>query len=257
MKGAPMGKLANGNGNERPKAHLVLQGKGGVGKSFIASILAQYLREKERSVHCFDTDPINATLAQYKELSAEHIKVLNRGAINERAFDGIVEKICTAEGAFVIDTGATTFVPMWSYILENEILRFLEDRGRQVYVHSVVTGGQAMSDTLNGFAEVAKTSTEKNIVVWVNEYFGEVLSEGGKPFEDLKVAQQHADKLVGAITIRERNSNTFGMDVKQMLEQRLTFESAIKSDTFSLVSKQRLALVRRDLFEQLDRLEIV
>ena len=78
----------------------------------------------------------------------------------------------------------------------------------------------------------------------------------GKPFEDLKVAQQHSDKLVGSITIRERNMNTFGDDVKQMLERRLTFDSAIKSEDFSLVSKQRLAIVRRDLFEQLDRLSL-
>jgi hypothetical protein len=251
-----MGKSGNGNGTERPRAHLVLQGKGGVGKSFVSSILAQYLRDKERPVYCFDTDPINATFAQYGELNAEHLNVLRRGAINERAFDSIVDKICLGEGAFVIDTGATTFVPMWNYILENEILRFLHERGRQVYVHSVVTGGQALTDTLNGFAEIAKTTTQRNVVVWVNEYFGEVAGEDGKPFEELKVAQQHADKLAGAVTIRERNSNTFGMDVKQMLEQRLTFESAIKSDEFSLVSKQRLALVRRDLFEQLDRLDI-
>ena len=80
-------------------------------------ILAQYLRDKERPVYCFDTDPINATFAQYGELNAEHLNVLRRGAINERAFDSIVDKICLGEGAFVIDTGATTFVPMWNYIL--------------------------------------------------------------------------------------------------------------------------------------------
>jgi hypothetical protein len=252
-----MGKSGNGTGTERPRAHLVLQGKGGVGKSFVSSILAQYFRDKERPVRCFDTDPINATFAQYGELNAEHLSVLRRGAINERAFDSIVEEICRGEGTFVIDTGATTFVPMWNYILENEILGFLHKHGRQVYVHSVVTGGQAMSDTLNGFAEVAKTTTQRNVVIWLNEYFGEVAGEDGKPFEELKVARQHADKLAGAVTIRERNSNTFGHDVKQMLERRLTFDSAIRSDAFSLVSKQRLAIVQRDLYEQLDRLELV
>lgn len=250
-----MGKTAlNGNGNARTTVHLILQGKGGVGKSFVSSILAQYFKDKQKAVHCFDTDPVNATLAQYAELNAEHVNVLKRGAINEKEFDTIVEKVCREEGIYVIDTGATTFVPMWNYILENEILRFLEDHGRQVYVHSVVTGGQAMTDTLNGFGEVAKTAGHKNIIVWLNEYFGEVAGHEGKPFEELKVAQQHADRLVGSITIRERNSNTFGDDVKEMLERRLTFDSAIKSEDFSLVSKQRLAIVRRDLFEQLDRL---
>jgi hypothetical protein len=111
-----------------------------------------------------------------------------------------------------------------------------------------------MTDTLNGFAEVAKTTSQKNIIVWLNEYFGEVVGREGKPFEELKVAQEHAEKLLGSVTMRERNAYTFGDDVKQMLERRLTFESAIRSEDFSLVSKQRLAIVRRDLFEQLDKL---
>ena len=113
-----------------------------------------------------------------------------------------------------------------------------------------------MTDTLNGFSEVAKTTGQKNIIVWLNEYFGEIAGNDGKPFEDLKIAQQHAEKLVGSVTMRERNSNTFGDDVKQMLERRLTFDAAIRSEEFSLVSKQRLAIVRRDLFEQLDRLSL-
>jgi hypothetical protein len=245
------------NGNEKPVVHLVLQGKGGVGKSLVASILAQYCRDRQKAVECFDTDPVNATLAQYSELEAQHLSVLRRGKIHEKAFDELVEKVCRQDGVFVIDTGATTFVPLWNYILENEILCLLEERGRQVYVHSVVTGGQAMTDTLNGFAEVAKTSARKNIVVWLNEYFGEVTGREGKPFEELRVICEHADKLVGSVTIRERNSNTFGDDVREMLERRLTFEAAIKSEDFSLVAKQRLSLVRRDLFEQLDRLALM
>ena len=32
--------------------------------------------------------------------------------------------------------------------------------------------GQAMTDTLNGFKRLAETTTEKNVIVWLNEYFG-------------------------------------------------------------------------------------
>ncbi|MGX9935346.1 nucleotide-binding protein [Advenella kashmirensis] len=40
--------------------HFVMQGKGGAGKTFTASILAQYLAQKTgKPIHCFDTDPIN------------------------------------------------------------------------------------------------------------------------------------------------------------------------------------------------------
>jgi len=41
-----------------------------------------------------------------------------------------------------------------------------------------------------------------------------------------------------------------------MLRTRLTFDEAIVSEDFSLVSKQRLQIVRRELFEQMDELEL-
>jgi hypothetical protein len=39
--------------------HLTLQGKGGVDKSLVASILAQYFRHHGREIHCIDSDPVN------------------------------------------------------------------------------------------------------------------------------------------------------------------------------------------------------
>ena len=42
-------------------AHFLMQGKGGVGKSLVASLLFQYLQRKNLIVHGCDTDPINST----------------------------------------------------------------------------------------------------------------------------------------------------------------------------------------------------
>src|ERR1017187_9431016 len=140
---------------------LFRSGKGGVGKSFVSAILAQYFRTKAAPVHCLDTDPVNATFAQYHALDAEHLKVLRRGTVNEKQFDILVEKVCHGDGVYIVDTGATTFVPLWNYILENEILAFFRTHGRNVFVHSVVTGGQAMSDTLNGLERLAQTTSEE------------------------------------------------------------------------------------------------
>ena len=53
----------------QPKAvHFILQGKGGVGKSLVAAI-AQYVRTRTDAVVCFDTDPINQTLTNYRPAS--------------------------------------------------------------------------------------------------------------------------------------------------------------------------------------------
>jgi hypothetical protein len=243
-------------GNGAATVHFSLQGKGGVGKSVVASWLAQYFQSKDLGVTCIDTDPVNATLSQFKDLYAEHLNVLRAGVINEKEFDVLVEQVCSHDGIYVVDTGATTFVPLWHYMLEHQLFQFLIDRGRRVFVHLVVTGGQGMQDTLAGFKRVAETAPDKSIVVWLNEYFGEV-ERDGKRFEELQLAQQFASKLVGAILIRERNRNTFGDDIKLMLQKYLTFEAAIRSDQFGLVSKQRLTVVRRDLFGQLDSLAMM
>jgi hypothetical protein len=245
---------SNGNAHDAT-AHIVLQGKGGVGKSFVSAILAQYFQHKGVRLHCLDTDPVNATFAQYKRIGADHLKILRRGSIHEKRFDDLVDQICGGEGVFIVDTGATTFVPLWNYMLENEILQFLQRRGRPVFVHVIVTGGQAMTDTLNGLERLAETTTEKNIVVWLNEYFGEVAKDG-KTFEQFKIAEEHAPKILGSVVIRDRNPQTYGDDVRHMLERRLTFDEAIQMAEFSLVSKQRLTIVRREIFEQIDRLPI-
>jgi len=38
-----------------------------------------------------DTDPVNATFAQYRLLEAEHLKVLGGCRINEKEFDVFVQ----------------------------------------------------------------------------------------------------------------------------------------------------------------------
>jgi len=240
----------------RPRVHVILQAKGGVGKSYVSAVVAQYYRNRQCAVRCFDTDPGNATFTQYKALDVEHIgDLIQGGVINQKRFDPLVEKLLNGDGVSVVDTGASTFLPFWNYVLENEVLTLLENNGRQVYMHCVVTGGQAMKDTLNGLDRLAQTTSHKCIIVWLNEFFGEV-REGNRPFEQFKLAEDLAPKLVGSVLIRKLNPDTFEDDVQQMLRTRLTFDEAIVSEDFSLVSKQRLQIVRRELFEQMDELEL-
>src|SRR5689334_11845411 len=154
--------------------HLSLQGKGGVGKSLVASILAQYLISRGLTVRCIDTDPVNRTLTQYQKLDAEPLKLLREGGIDARGFDSLMENILTTEATFVIDNGASTFIPLWNYIIENNVRSLLKQADKRLCVHTVITGGQAMADTLKGFAALAETTSDRSIVIWLNEYFGRI-----------------------------------------------------------------------------------
>jgi CobQ/CobB/MinD/ParA nucleotide binding domain len=248
--------ITNGmNGVEPVGAiHLTLQGKGGVGKSLVASVLAQYLKEKGREVRCVDTDPVNRTFAQYGALGADRLNLRDEhNRIEQRAFDSLMERFLTEDGAtFVVDNGASTFLPLWHYLLENSALDYLRQNGRKVYVHTVITGGQALLDTLNGFHELAQTTEERNIVVWVNEYFGRVEAEG-KKFSEMTAYRENSDKVCGAVIFSKRNQDTFGRDVEEMIAAKLTFHEAITAAKLPIMAKQRLKIVQRDLFEQLDR----
>ena len=62
--------------------------------------------------------------------------------------------------------------------------------------------------------------------------------------------------LVVLLTSKEKTQSSKAADSQEMLQRRLTFDAAIQNESFSLVSKQRLAIVRRDLFEQLDGLAL-
>lgn len=251
-----MPKNPNGSANHlTPAIHLTLQGKGGVGKSLIAAVLAQYLREDGREVRCIDTDPVNRTFAQYAALGADRLSLRDEhNRIEQRAFDTLMEQFLTEDAStFVVDNGASTFLPLWHYILENDALEYLRERGRRVYVHTVITGGQALLDTLNGFNELAQTTHDRNIVVWVNEYFGRVEAEG-KRFSEMAAYLENVDKVCGAVIFQKRNQDTFGRDLEEMIAAKLTFQEAICAAKLPIMAKQRLKVVQRDLFDQLARI---
>jgi len=244
---------ANGNPN-KTVIHLVLQGKGGVGKSVVASWLAEYLIKRGKNVRCIDGDPVNRSLAQYKALNAEKLDLVSQEGLVVRArYDALVQRFATEEGVFVMDSGATAFLPFWSYIVESEMVRVLRDAGRKLYVHCVISGGEMLTDTLLGFETLAQSTPDKNIVVWINEYFGPI-SRDGKALDQVTVFQAHTNKMLGSIGIPQRSPDTFGESIQLMRTKKFTFDEAIQSEEFMLVQKSRLYIIQRELFEQLDKL---
>jgi len=113
--------------NSEGAIHLTLQGKGGVGKSLVAAVLAQYLKSAGRDVRCIDTDPVNRTFAQYAAIGADRLQLRDEhNRIDQRSFDVLMERFLVEDGAtFVVDNGASTFLPLWHYLLENNALGYL------------------------------------------------------------------------------------------------------------------------------------
>lgn len=234
--------------------NMVLQGKGGVGKSLIASLLAQYYAQFG-TVLCADTDPVNATFTQYKALDVAHVEIAENGNIIQRKFDPLMETILKTQSNCVIDNGAATFMPLTRYLGENDIFQIMSEGGKKVYVHTVLTGGQAKSDTFNGFAELLdKIGSHAKVVVWENEFWGKVEYDG-HPVTDTKLYKEaeKAGKIAGIIRIIERKSDTFAGDIKQMTENHLTLAEVLESSDFNFLAKRRLQKIVDEIFADLNK----
>lgn len=237
--------------------HLTLQGKGGVGKSFVSALLAQYLAEQDPPVVCIDTDPVNSTLAGYKALDVERIELMQEGTFQERKFDDMMERVLAADANVVIDNGASSFIQLSSYMTENDAWSMFAEYDKNVVVHTVVTGGQALLDTLTGFKALAEQLPPAvSLVVWLNEYFGAIESDG-KGFEDMAVYQANRERVAGLVRIHRQSEDTFGKDVGLMLDKKLTFAQALESDDFKLMARSRLRRVRDALFGAIKSTQVI
>jgi hypothetical protein len=215
------------------------------------------LLARSETVNPIDTDPVNQTLSQYKDLSVQPLQLMRDGTVDQRKFDILLDRLLTESGTFVIDSGAATFIPLWYYMLENRVFDTLAGASRRLVVHSVITGGQALGDTLTGLDDVGDGCREASLVVWLNEYFGPVRDEEGTPFTEMEVSRKHARKIVGSVSILRRTQDTFARDIEEMITAKMTFDAAIRSGKFSLMAKQRLKIVRDHLFGQLDALPLL
>ncbi|WP_193087514.1 conjugal transfer protein TraL [Advenella sp. FME57] len=232
--------------------HIVIQGKGGVGKTFISSILAQYYLEKNVDpVHCFDTDPVNRSFSQIAALKVELINILNKkNEIDARQFDPLVEKLISVDGIRIIDNGSTSFIPLLAYMNENGVVDFLREAGTTVYCHVPLQGGQAFGDTILALAKVLK-SLKTQTVVWLNNFQGQVV-DNVQGFQDMGVYKSNKALICGIVDIPDRSKDTFGMDIRSMTAQNLTFDEVTQSDKFFIMSKQRILMFKRGIYEQLD-----
>lgn len=239
------------------KIHMILQGKGGVGKSFIAATIAQYKSSKGQKPLCIDTDPVNATFEGYKALGVKRLQIMDGEEINPRNFDALIELIAPSKDDVIIDNGASSFVQLSHYLISNQVPTLLAEMGHELVVHTVITGGQALLDTVNGFSQLANQFPANAIfVVWLNPYWGPIEHEG-KSFEQLKAYTANKARVSAIVRIPDLKEETYGRDLSDMLQARLTFDEALAMESLTIMTRQRLKIVKGQLFAQLDNAAVL
>lgn len=243
------------------KVHFIIQGKGGAGKSVIAAILAQYYENCDVPVLNVDTDPVNSTFLGYEGLDVRKVDIMDNGDINPRHFDKLVELIGESDQDLIIDTGSSAFVSLSSYLVETDIPNMLKEMDCDLVIHIPITGGQAMLDTLNGMhSTLSQFPDDCRFIIWKNLYWGpiEVLDEMKKikTFDEMQVYTTNKEKISAIVEIPKWREATFGHDLGLILKGRTTFKEAFEG-RLGVVQRQRLKIIRNDLFARIDAAELV
>lgn len=239
------------------KIHMSLQGKGGVGKSFTATMTAQYKESKNAPTKNIDTDPQNATFHAFNALNVQHVHLIENREINTRKFDELIELIAPLQQDAVIDTGSNSFFQLTNYLISNRVPQLIKDLGHELIIHTPVTGGQAMLETLSGFSQLAQQlPSEAKLIVWLNPYWGPI-EHDGKTFEQMKAYRDNKDRVAAIIQVPDVKAETYGKDLSDMLKAHKTFNEAIANPELTIMTRQRLKIVRDELYKQLDATTVI
>lgn len=254
--------------------HFVLQGKGGAGKSFIASIIAQYIKDLDKDNLVLDTDPLNQSLHKIKGIESEFINILdiNREDIDHKQFDIIMEKIIGTDATHtVIDTGSNSFLQLCNYIKRQKIIASLYGFGFQTKFHFVINGGSEQNEAIKLMTEFSAVlydivsldndfyDTHKPLVIWLNPMPAPL--KFNNQFDSIYHDPCYLlmDSLIdGIIHIPKYHSDgLLKHDVFAMRDNLLTFAEFLQQpyDTqkglYGIISKQRIVNYRRQMYQMM------
>jgi hypothetical protein len=127
------------------KIHLVGGEKGGVGKSMVARLLAQYFIDHDMQFVGFDTDRSHGALLRYYAGYASPVL-----ADRYEALDSVIETAVEQPGRRVlVDLAAQTHAPLVKWMDESGVLDLADVSGMSIFYWHVMDAGRDSVDLLS------------------------------------------------------------------------------------------------------------
>lgn len=125
--------------------HLIGGEKGGVGKSVVARVLAQYMIDHEIPFIGFDTDRSHGSLLRF------YTDYASPTVIDDyQSLDAIMETaLANPEQRILVDLAAQTHYPLTKWIDESGVLELAEELGIALYYWNVMDSGKDCVDLLD------------------------------------------------------------------------------------------------------------
>jgi hypothetical protein len=215
---------------------LILNGKGGVGKSFFAVNFVQFLKDKSIAHVAIDSDNENSTLKRF------HPDTRFLDLDNRREIDGIFTALERAN-LVVMDCRAASTDLFIDYFAEIDLPAVLSTMGAGLTLVMPVNHEADSVDQIQRLAD--QFGKQCGYVVVRNAAH----SDSFALFEASEVRAQLKDKLNGREIAMSRLQDWL---VEALNAENLTITAATKHPAFSLLDRQRLQTWQRKLYAEIE-----
>jgi len=215
---------------------LILNGKGGVGKSFFAVNFVQYLKDKGISHSAIDSDNENSTLKRFHP-DTDFLDLADR-----RGLDGIFNALEKSNLVVVDCRAASTdlFIDFFNTIDLSAVLSAMN--AALTFVMPV----NHEADSVDQVQRLADEFGKKcNYLVVRNSAH----SDSFALFEASEVRAQLKEKLAGREISMSQLQDWLVVELNQ---ENVTVSMAVKSKSFSLLDRQRLQTWQRKLYVEIE-----
>ena len=222
--------------------HLIGGEKGGVGKSLVARVVAQYMIDKEIPFLGFDTDRSHGALMRFYAGHASAVLV-----DNYEALDAIVEAAVDQPGRrILVDLAAQTHDPLVKWMDDAGVVNLADELGIALHYWHVMDSGKDSVDLLKKLLD--RFGTGLNYVLVRNQVRGNDFSTLEHSGEQARALALGA-KVISIKRLHEGVVNKIDSGSSSFWQAK----SADKDSTgLGLMDRQRVKMWLRDAFREMD-----
>ena len=226
--------------------HLIGGEKGGVGKSLVARIVAQYLIDKELPFLGFDTDRSHGALMRFYSGYASPVLV-----DNYEALDTIVEAAVDQPGRrILVDLAAQTHDPLVKWMDDAGVINLADELGLNLHYWHVMDSGKDSVDLLKKLLD--RFGTGLRYVLVRNQVRGNdfsVLEHSGEQARALALGA----KVVSLKRLHEGAINKIDSGSSSFWKAKASDKDATG---LGLMDRQRVKMWLRDAYREMDEVGI-
>ncbi len=223
--------------------HLIGGEKGGVGKSLVARVMAQYFIDKAIPFMGFDTDRSHGSLLRFYHEFASSVDVDDYGSL-----DTIVEAAAENPGLrILVDLAAQTHAPMVKWMDESGVLETVQELGLNLAYWHVMDSGKDSTDLLKKVLD--QFGSRLNYVLVLNQVRGETFDI----FEKSGLKDQALGLNAKIITLRKLHEPVITkIDAVSSSFWAAQNRSTNEPNGLGLLERQRVKVWLRNVYDQLD-----